>query len=205
MPVVASIVVGVLAPLGALIWLLAHHEPPYVLDRAALAGARTALGGNPVTLKPATGTLDVIADGGTTATYADGSTATIVHAARPDQVVEKYGGSLSERRSSSFSVGGFTQRDAVLNDGRFARTIGTDGTVLAFIAPSAPALERLAAQSAVRRNAKRGVGNTVLDDHGAVATLAGLGWFFAAFALATVAVVRGGIAMVAAQRDGSAA
>jgi hypothetical protein len=204
-PVVAFMVVGVLVPLAVLIWLLAHHEPPYVLDRAALGSARTALGGDPVTLKPVTGTLDVIADGGTTATYADGSTATIVHTSRPDQVVGKYGGSLSERGSSSFSVGGFTQRDARLTDGRFARTIGTDGTVLAFIAPSAPALERLVSQSALRRNAKRDVGNTVLDDHGATATLVGLGWFFAALALGTIAVVRGASSMIAAQREGRAA
>jgi hypothetical protein len=131
-PVVAFMVVGVLVPLAVLIWLLAHHEPPYVLDRAALGSARTALGGDPVTLKPVTGTL-------------------------------------------------------------------------AFIAPSAPALERLVSQSALRRNAKRDVGNTVLDDHGATATLVGLGWFFAALALATIAVVRGASSMIAAQREGRAA
>jgi hypothetical protein len=190
MPFVAFVVGGVLLPLGVLIWLLAHHEPPYVLDREAMRSARSALGGNPVAMRPVSGVLDVIGDGGTTAEYADGSTATLVRAARPDQVVEKYGLSLPEKSSSSFSVGGFTQRDARLTDGRFARTIGTSGSVFAFIAPSAPALEGLVAQSAVRPNAKRDVGNTVLDDHAAMAILIGLGWFVAALILATVAIVR---------------
>lgn len=194
MPFTAFVVVGVLLPLGVLIWLLVHHEPPFVLDRAAMRSDRSALGGDPVALRPVTGVLDVIGEGGTTAEFADGSTATVVRAARPDQVVEKYGSSLPEKGSSSFSVGGFSLRDARLSDGRFARTIGTSGTVFAFIAPSRPALERLAAQSAVRPNPKRDVGNTVLDDHTVTAILVGLGWFLAAFILATAAIVRAVIA-----------
>jgi hypothetical protein len=198
-PFVAFVVAGVMLPLGVLIWLLAHHEPPYVLDPEAMRSARSALGGNPVAVRRVTGVLDVIGDGGTTAEYADGSTATIVRTARPDQVVEKYGSSLPERGSTSFSVGGFTQRDARLTDGRFARTVGTGETVFAFIAPSKPALERLVAQSAVRSNPKRDVGNTVLDDHTATAILVGLAWFSTAFVLATVAIVRAAISLTSSR------
>jgi hypothetical protein len=196
-PVVGFVVLGVALPLGVLIWLLAHHEPPYVLDRESMGSARSALGGNPVAMRPVSGVLDVVGDGGTTAEYADGSTATMVRAANPSQVVDKFGLSLPEKSSTSFSVGGFTQRDARLTDGRFARTIGTSGMVFAFIARSIPALDRLVAQSAVRPNRKRDIGNTVLDHHAAMAILIGLGWFLAALILATVAVVRAAISLLA--------
>ncbi len=189
-PVVAFVVAGIILPIGVLAWLLAHHEPPYLLDRTAMETPRTALGGNPVAIRPASGVFDVVADGGTTAVYADGSTATIVRTPRPSQVIEKYGSSLNERTSTSFTAGGFTQRDATLGDGRLARTFGLDGMVVAFVAASPRALDRLVAQSAVRRNSKRDVGNSVLDGHTAAAILIALGWFATTAALTLVAILR---------------
>jgi hypothetical protein len=190
LPVVAFMAFGFILPIGMLAFLLAHHEPPYVLDRAAMATPRSALGGNPVVVRPSSGVFDVIADGGTTAVFADGSTATVVRTARPSQIIEKYGSTMNERRSRSSTTGGFTQRDATLADGRVARTFGIDGTVLAFVAPSPRALDRLVAQSALRRNDKRGAGNTVLDGHAGAAILVGLGWFALVSALAIVAILR---------------
>src|ERR1700684_3145557 len=93
------VVLGVVAPIVALAFLCGRHEPPYVLERAAMTSARAALGGAPVSLVPVTGVLDTLGDGGTIARYADGSTSAIVRAARPDQVIERYGGSLRESRS----------------------------------------------------------------------------------------------------------
>jgi hypothetical protein len=194
-PVLAFLMLGVALPIGVLVWLLVHHEPPYVLDRESMGSARRALGGHPVAMKPVSGVLDVIGDGGTTADYADGSSATIVRAARPSQVIEKYGSSLDERGSSSFTVGGFTQRDARLPQGRFMRAIGTDNTVFVFNASSVPALDQLTEQSAVRRNTRRDIGNTVLDDHAALASLIGLGWFVATLVLAGIAVARAALAI----------
>jgi hypothetical protein len=161
-----------------------------VLDRAMMETPRTALGGNPVAVLPASGVFDIVADGGTTATYSDGSSATIVRTRRPSQVIEKYASSLNERSSRSFSAGGFTQRDATLADGRVARTFGADGTVFAFLAPSPRALDLLVAQSAVRHNAKRDVGNDVLDGHVAAAVLIGIGWFAVTSLFAVLAIVR---------------
>ena len=188
--VLAFVIGGFVVPIGALIWLLAHHEPPFVLDSAVMATPRSALGGRPVAVRPAIGIFDIIADGGTTAVYADGGTATIVRTTRPNQVIEKYGSSLEERGSSSFSIGGFTQRDARLADGRLTRTFGFPGTVIAFVAPSAPSLARLVAQSAVRRNTKRGIGNTVLDDHATAAISVGAGWLLLTSLLVTLVIVR---------------
>jgi hypothetical protein len=189
-PVVAYVVAGIVVPVGVLIWLLGHHQPPYVLDRGAMETPRSALGGNPVAVRQAGGVFDVVADGGTTAVYADGSTSTVVRTPRPSQVIEKYGSSLHERRSSSTTVGGYTRRDATLADGRFARTIGIDGMVFAFVAPSPAALEGLVAQSAVRRNTKRDIGNDVLDGHTVAAILIGAGWFFFTSVAALLAIVR---------------
>ncbi|HEY0396184.1 MAG TPA: hypothetical protein VGD01_17000 [Candidatus Elarobacter sp.] len=188
--VLAFVIGGFVVPIGALMWLLIHHEPPFVLDSAAMATPRTALGGRPVAVRPATGIFDIIADGGTTAVYADGGTATIVRTTRPSQVIEKYGSSLDERGSSSSSIGGFTQRDARLGDGRLARTFGFPGTVIAFVAPSAPSLARLVAQSAIRRNPKRDIGNTVLDDHATAAIFVAAGWLLLTALLALVVIVR---------------
>ncbi|HWT05759.1 MAG TPA: hypothetical protein VN224_08380, partial [Xanthomonadales bacterium] len=190
LPLAVYVAVGFVLPLGVLVWLLAHHQPPYVLDRAMMETPRTALGGNPVAVRPARGVFDIVADGGTTAVYADGSTATIVRTRRPSQVIEKYGSSSDERTSRSFTAGGFTQRDATLADGRVARTFGTDETVFAFVARSPLVLDRLVAQSAVRRNTKSDVGNTVLDGHVAAAVLIGIGWFAAASLLAVLAMLR---------------
>ncbi|HEY0384108.1 MAG TPA: hypothetical protein VGC72_18095 [Candidatus Elarobacter sp.] len=190
LPVVAFVAFGFVLPVGVLAFLLAHYERPYGLDRAAMETPRSALGGNPVVVRPASGVFDVIADGGKTAVYADGSTATIVRTARPSQIIEKYGSSLNERRSRSSTAGGFTQRDGTLADGRVARTFGLDGTVFAFVAPSPRALDRLVAQSALRRNAKHDVGNTVLDGHSGAAILVGLGWFAIVSLLAIVAILR---------------
>jgi hypothetical protein len=190
LPLAAYVVAAFIMPIGVLIWLLAHHEPPYLLDGTRMESPRTALGGNPIAVRPASGVFDVVADGGQTAVYADGATATIVRTARPDQVIAKYGSSLNERRLTSFSAAGFTQRDATLADGRVARTFGMDGTVFAFVASSPLALDRLVAQSAVRRNAKRDIGNSVLDGHAGAAILIGLGWFVAMSILATLAIVR---------------
>jgi hypothetical protein len=190
LPAVAFIAAGFMVPVGVLAFLLAHHESPYLVDHAAMETPRAALGGDPIVVRPASGVFDVIASGGKTAVYADGSTATFVRVARPNQVIEKYGSSLNERRSSSSTAGGFTQRDATLADGRFARTFGIDGAVFAFVAPSPRALDRLVAQSALRRNAKRDIGNTVLDGHGGAAILVGLGWFGVVSLLAIVAILR---------------
>ncbi len=52
-------------------------------------------------------------------------------------------------------------------------TFGMDTMVFAFIASSAASLDRLVAQSAVRPNTKRDVGNTVLDGHVGRAVAAG--------------------------------
>jgi hypothetical protein len=155
-----------------------------------MENARTALGGNPVAVRPAGGVFDVVTNGGTTAVYADGSTATFVRTPRPSQTIGKYGSSLDERTSMSSTVGGFTRRDATLADGRSARTFGIDGTVFAFVAPSVLALDRLVAQSAIRRNTKRDVGNAILDDHTAASILIGLGWMAVATLATTLAVVR---------------
>lgn len=189
-PVVAFVAAGIVVPICVLMWLLAHHQPPYVLDRAAMESPRTALGGKPVSERPVSGVFDVVADGGRTAVYADGSTATLVRTVRPSQVIAKYAASLNERSSSSFSIGGCTERDATLADGRVARTFGIDETVFAFVAPSRPALDRLVAQSAVRRNTKRDVGNDVLDGHAVAAVVIGSGWFLLASLLATLAIIR---------------
>jgi hypothetical protein len=189
-PLVAYVAAAFVLPLCVLAWLLVHHQPPYVLDRAMLETPRAALGGNPVAVRPAPGVFDVVADGGTTAVYADGSTATIVRTARPSQVIEKYASSLNERSSRSFSAGGFTQRDATLATGQVARTFGTDGTVFAFVAASPRALDRLVAKSAVRRNTKRDIGNDVLDGHVLAAVLIGLGWFALMSLLAVLALLR---------------
>jgi hypothetical protein len=189
-PLVAYVAAGFVLPLCVLAWLLVHHQPPYVLDRAMLETPRAALGGNPVAVRPASGLFDVVADGGTTAVYADGGTATIVRTARPSQVIEKYASSLDERSSRSFSAGGLTQRDATLANGQVARTFGMDGTVLAFVASSPRALDGLVAQSAVRRNTKRDVGNDVLDGHVLAAVLIGLGWFALTSLLAVLAILR---------------
>jgi hypothetical protein len=189
-PVAAYVVAGILLPIGVLVWLQAHHEPPYVLDRESMGSARRALGGRPIALKPVSGVLDVIGDGGTTAEYADGSTATMVRAARPSQVVAKYGSSLPEKHSTSSTVGGFTQRDATLTDGRVARTVGTGNIVFAFVAPSVAALDRAVAHSAVRPNAKRDVGNAVLDDRAGTAMAIGIGWFATASLLAGLTIAR---------------
>jgi hypothetical protein len=188
--VVAFIAAGFVPPLAALAFLLAHHQPPYVLDRAAMETPRSALGGNPVAVRPASGVFDIVADGGTTAVYADGSTATLVRTKRPSQVIEKYGSAADERTSRSFTAGGFTQRDATLADGRVARTFGTDGTVFAFVAASPRALDALVAQSAVHRNPKRDVGNDVLDGHVGAAILVGLGWFASISLVAVVVLLR---------------
>ena len=196
-PVVAFMLLGIALPIGVLVWLLVHHEPPYVLERASMGSVRSALGGHPVTMKPVSGVLDVIGEGGSTAQYADGSSATIVRAAHPSQVIEKYASSLQERGMNSFTVGGFTQRDARLADGRYLRAIGTSDQVFVFTAASIPALNRLMDQSAVRRNGKRDIGNTVLDDHGATAVLVGVGWFLAIVVIAGIAVVRAAIAISA--------
>jgi hypothetical protein len=189
-PIIVWVVAGVMVPIGVLMWLLAHHQPPYALDRAAMETPRSALGGHPVSLRPVTGVLDVIGDGGSTAVYADGGTATIVRTSRPSQVIGKYGSSLRESRMSSFSTGGVTQRNATLTDGRLSRMFGIDDTVFAFVAPTAASLDRLVAQSAVRPNTKRDVGNTVLDDHGWTALAVGLGWFIVASLITTLAIVR---------------
>ena len=189
-PVLAFVAAGIVVPVFVLVWLMAHHQPPYVLDAAAMETPRSALGGTPIAVRPASGVFDIVADGGQTAIYADGSTSTIVRTPRPSQVIAKYSSTLDERRSASSSAGGFTQRDATLTDGRRARTFGLDGTVFAFIAPSPAALDGLVAQSAIRRNTKRDVGNDVLDGHAVVAILIGVGWFFLASILAAVAIVR---------------
>jgi hypothetical protein len=185
-PFVLWIALGIFFPVGVLIALLASHESPYVLDRTALATARTALGGHPVSVRAASGVLDVIADRAETAVYADGSSATIAQTDTPGQVIEKYCSSMHERTSTSSSVGGFTQRDATLSDGRVARTFGVGKIVLSFVAPSAAALDRLVAQSALRRNPAKGIGNKILDGHVAIAILIGAGWF----ALVTVFSMR---------------
>jgi hypothetical protein len=189
-PLVAYAAAGFVLPIGVLVWLLAHHQPAYVLDRPMMETDRTALGGNPVAVAPAAGVFDIVADGGTTAIYSGGSSATIVRTRRPSEVIAKYASSLDERRSSSFSVGGFTQRDAMLADGRVARTFGTDGIVFAFVAPSPASLDRLVAQSAVRRNAKRDVGNDILDGHIVAAVLIGMGWFAVMSLLAVATMLR---------------
>lgn len=181
---------GIIAPICVLVWLLAHHQPPYVLDRAAMATPRSALGGKPVVVRPVSGVFDIVADGGRIAVYPDGSTATLVHTVRPSQVIEKYASSMNERGWSSSTMGGFTKRNARLADGRLARTFGIDESVFAFVAPSRPALDRLVAQSAVRRNTKRDVGNDVLDGHTVAALLIGAGWFLLSSLLATLAIVR---------------
>jgi hypothetical protein len=188
--VAAFIAAGFVLPVGVLAFLLAHHQPPYELDRAAMETPRSALGGNPIAVRPASGVFDVVADGGTTAVYADGSSATIVRTKRPSQVIAKYGSASDERTSRSFTAGGFTQRDATLADGRVARTFGTDGTVFAFVAASPRALDALVAQSAVRRNPKRDVGNDVLDGHVGAAILVALGWFASISLVAIVVIVR---------------
>ncbi|MDB5070391.1 MAG: hypothetical protein JWM87_1502 [Candidatus Eremiobacteraeota bacterium] len=198
MPVVAYVAAGIVVPICVLVSLLAHHQPPYVLDRAAMETPRTALGGNPVSVRPVSGVFDIVADGGRIAVYADGSTATLVRTVRPSQVIAKYASSLNERKSTSFSTGGFTERNATLTDGRVARTFGLDETVFAFVAPSRPALDRLVAQSAVRPNTKRDVGNDVLDGHTVAALVIGAGWFLLASLLATLAIVRAFAGPVAA-------
>jgi hypothetical protein len=189
-PIIVWVVAGVVLPIAVLAWLLAHHQPPYALDRAAMETPRSALGGHPVSIRPVSGVLDVIADGGSTAVYADGGSATIVRTSRPSQVIGKYGSSLRENRVMSFSAASYTQRDSTLMDGRVARTFGMENTVFAFVAPSAASLDRLVAQSAVRPNAKRDVGNTVLDDHRWTAVGVGLGWFVVASLIVTLAIVR---------------
>ena len=185
-PFVLWIALGIFFPIGVLVGLLAFHEPPYVFDRAALATARSALGGHPVSVRAASGVLDVIAERAQTAVYADGSTATIAQTDSADQVIEKYCSSMHERTSTSSSVGGFTQRDATLTDGRVARTFGIGKIVLSFVAPSPAALNRLVAQSALRRNPSRGIGNKILDGHVGIAILIGGGWF----ALVTIFTAR---------------
>jgi hypothetical protein len=197
-PVVAYVAAGIVVPICVLIWLLSHHQPPYVLDRAAMGSPRTALGGNSVSVRPVSGVFDIVADGGRIAVYPDGSTATLVRTVRPNQVIAKYASTLNERSSSSFTMGGFTERNATLADGRVARTFGIDESVFAFVAPSRPALDRLVAQSAVRRNTKRDVGNDVLDGHTAAALLIGAGWFLLASLLAVLAIVRAFAGPVAA-------
>ncbi|MDB5093287.1 MAG: hypothetical protein JWO85_1388 [Candidatus Eremiobacteraeota bacterium] len=189
-PIAVYLAAGIVLPIGVLVWLQAHHEPPYVLESESIGSARSALGGRPIALRPVSGVLDVIADGGTTADYADGSTATMVRASRPSQVVAKYGSSLPEKSATSSTAGGFTQRDATLSDGRVARTIGTSGFVFAFIAPSVAALDRAVAHSALRPNAKRDVGNAVLDDRAGPAMTIGIGWFAAASLLAGLTIAR---------------
>jgi hypothetical protein len=62
--------------------------------------------------------------------------------------------------------------------------------VFAFVAPSPAALDRLVAQSAVRRNAKRDVGNDVLDGHIVAAVLVGMGWFAVMSLLAVATMLR---------------
>ena len=141
-------------------------------------------------MRPAAGVFDVVADGGSTAVYADGSTATIVRTEHPSQVIGKLGSASDERTSRSFSVGGFTQRDATLANGHVTRAFGIDATVFAFVAPSPRALDQLVEQSALRRNPKRDVGNTVLDGHVGAAILVGLGWFAVVSVLAIVAILR---------------
>jgi hypothetical protein len=186
-PLAAFAAVGVVLPICVLMWLLAHHQPPYVLDRALLETPRTALGGNPVTVRPV---YAAAAERGTIALYADGSTSSIVRGQRQAQAIEGAASVLDERRSSSFSIGGFTQRDATLADGRVARTFGIDDTVMVFVAQTPLALDRLVAQSAVRPNAKRDVGNTVLDGHAGAAVAIGIAWLALTALPAALAILR---------------
>jgi len=109
------IALGIFFPVGILVGLLAFTNTLCARPRGD--GTARVRWATPGPVRPAGGVLDAIAERAQTAVYADGSSATIAQTDSPDQVIEKYCSSMHERTSTSSSVGGFTQRDAISRTG----------------------------------------------------------------------------------------
>jgi len=189
--VLAFVLLGIALPIAALVWLTAHHQAPYVLVDEYAESPTQAFPAHPMSTAPLTGVLDAVGDG-STATYAGGGSVSIVrHVESVDSAINQYTKDLDANSESGWGVGGYNQTDLTLKDDRTQRIIGTDDMLFVFTAPNKPAVDQLLAHTpSLRKNDRREIGNTILDQHAGLTFAILGGWFLVASLLATLAIMR---------------